>query len=95
MVRGGRGQQMPAPPNDQQFLSKFYEELTLSNFNSKITSEEDAIRYCQLSGLLPSRNSPAPNCPNHINTVCNIYTDRTKKLGFSYVCSLQDCRKKN
>jgi hypothetical protein len=63
---------MPAPPNDQQFLRNFFEELTLSEFNSKITSE-DAIRYCQLSGLLPSRNSPVPNCPNHINTVCNIY----------------------
>jgi hypothetical protein len=94
MVRGGRGQQMPEAPNDQQFLRNFYEELTLSNFNSKITSEEDAIRYCQLSGLLPSRNSPAPNCPTHTNTVCNISTDRTRKLGFSYVCSLQDCRKK-
>ncbi len=80
--------------DDQHFLDNFYDELTLSNFNHKIRTEDDAIKCCQLSGLLPIRVSPPPHCPEHRNTLCKLIGDRTKRLGFSYVCSLQSCRKK-
>ncbi len=51
----------------QDFLTFFYNELTVSNFKDRIKTEADALRYCQLSGIWPTRASPPPYCPNHPN----------------------------
>jgi hypothetical protein len=56
-----------APLTNPQFLDNFYNELNISNFKDKIKSEADAIMYCQLTGISPTRLSIGPNCPVHQN----------------------------
>jgi len=56
-IRGQQGQQQNAL-SDQEFLDLFYNKLTISNFKDKIKTEADALRYCQASGILPTRNNP-------------------------------------
>jgi hypothetical protein len=46
--------------SDQDFLAFFYNELTVSNFKDRIKTKADALRYCQLSGILPTRATPPP-----------------------------------
>jgi hypothetical protein len=54
----GQGQQQGAQ-SDQDFLASFYNEITVSNFKDRIKTETDALRYCQLSGILPTRATPS------------------------------------
>jgi hypothetical protein len=55
--RQQQGQQQRAL-SDQEFLDFFYTKLTVSNFKDRIKTEADALKYCQLSGILPTRDSP-------------------------------------
>ena len=90
-LRGqGQQQQQQGALSDEDFLAFFYNELTVSNFKDKIKTEADALRYCQLSGILPTRASPPPYCPNHPNIAMKIVNEQNRnKLGFRYVCSLK------
>ncbi len=45
--------------SDQDFLAFFYNELKVSNFKDRIKTGADALRYCQLSGILPTRATPS------------------------------------
>jgi hypothetical protein len=57
----GQGQQQGQQQGvllHQGFLAFFYNELTVSNFKDRIKTEADALRYCQLSGILSTRATP-------------------------------------
>jgi hypothetical protein len=91
-LRGQQGQQgqQQNELSDQEFLNLFYNKLTISNFKDKIKTEADALRYCQASGILPTRNTPPPYCPKHPNIAMKILNEQNRnQLGFRYVCSLK------
>jgi hypothetical protein len=43
--------------SDQESLRLFYNKLTVSNLKDKIKTEADALRYCQASGILSTKNT--------------------------------------
>jgi len=91
MVRRKRVAIVAGLDGDQEFLANFYRDLTLSNFKLKIQNEADALRYCQLTGILPRRTDNPPFCSIHINTQCHVKTDNARKCGFRYFCPVNGC----
>jgi hypothetical protein len=57
-LRGQQQGQQQRALSEQEFLDFFYTKLNVSNFKDRIKTEADALRYCQLSGILPTRDSP-------------------------------------
>jgi len=91
-LRGQQGKQSQKQSglSNEEFLELFYNKLTISNFKDKIETEADALRYCRVSGLLPTRNTLPPYCLEHPNIVMKIFNEQNRnQLGFRYVCILK------
>ena len=77
---------------DAEFLSRIFDNLTVSTFKSKIKDEETAKRFCRIMNMIPTKElSPAPNCPIH-HTPMTCQDDKHEKLGWRYRCEAETGR---
>ena len=82
--------------SDADFLARVLDNMAISNFKLKIRNEQEAIRFCEIMKIIPTKQITAPFC--HVDQDVRMEPEtKSSKLGWHYVYKhktnrVRDCR---